>query len=136
MQGSLMGTTFEGYVIDNDLLGAILRTVKGIEVSTDTLSFEVIRDTVMGAGHYLGHAQTFARMKTDYVYPEIADRRSISEWQDAGGHDAREVARDRVRKILAEHYPRHIDDSVDATIRDNYNIILPRARMQAGNGVW
>ena len=24
-------------------------------------------------------------MKTDYVYPEIADRRSIGEWQDAGG---------------------------------------------------
>jgi trimethylamine--corrinoid protein Co-methyltransferase len=136
MQGSLMGTTFEGYVIDNDLLGAILRTVKGIEVSPDTLNFEVIRDTVMGVGHYLGHAQTFARMKTDYVYPEIADRRSISEWQDAGGPDARDVARDRVRRILADHYPRHISTDVDAAIRGKYNIILPRERMQAGNGVW
>ncbi len=136
MQGSLMGTTLEGYVIDNDLLGAILRTVKGVEVSPDTLNFEVIRDTVMGAGHYLGHAQTFARMKTDYVYPEIACRRSISEWQDAGGQDARAVARDRVRKVLASHYPRHIGEKVDAAIRGNYNIILPRERMQAGNGVW
>jgi len=136
MQGSLMGTTFEGYVIDNDLLGAILRTVKGIEVSEDTLNFDVIRDTVMGVGHYLGHAQTFARMKTDYVYPEIADRRSISEWQDAGGRDTRDVARDRVRKILADHYPRHIGGDVDAAIRGSYDIILPRERMQAGNGVW
>jgi trimethylamine--corrinoid protein Co-methyltransferase len=136
MQGSLMGTTFEGYVIDNDLLGAILRTVKGIEVSPDTVNYEVIRDTVMGVGHYLGHSQTFARMKTDYVYPEIADRRSISEWQDAGGRDARDVARDRVRKILAVHYPRHIGEDVDAAIRASYNIILPRERMQAGNGAW
>lgn len=136
MQGSLMGTTFEGYVIDNDLLGAILRTVKGIEVSEDTLNFEVIRDTVMGVGHYLGHAQTFARMKTDYVYPDIADRRSISEWQDAGARDTRDVARDRVRRILAEHYPRHIGGEVDAAIRASYNIILPRERMQAGNGIW
>jgi trimethylamine--corrinoid protein Co-methyltransferase len=136
MQGSLMGTSFEGYVLDNDLLGAILRTVKGIEVSEDTLNFEVIRDTVMGAGHYLGHPQTFARMKTDYVYPEIADRRSISEWQDAGARDARDVARDRVRKILTDHYPRHISDTTDAAIRAGYNIILPRERMQAGNGVW
>jgi len=87
-------------------------------------------------GHYLGHAQTFARMKTDYVYPEIADRRSISEWQDAGGPDARDVARDRVRRILADHYPRHISTDVDAAIRGTYNIILPRERMQAGNGVW
>lgn len=136
MQGSLMGTTFEGYVIDNDLLGAILRTVKGIEVSVDTLNFDVIRDTVMGAGHYLGHSQTFARMKTDYVYPDIADRRSISQWQEAGGRDSCAVARDRVRNILSSHYPGHISDHVDSVIRANYNIILPRERMLAGNGVW
>lgn len=136
MQGSLMGTSLEGYVLDNDLLGAILRTVKGVEVSEDTLSFEVIRDVVMGEGHYLGHPQTFARMKTDYLYPDIADRRSISEWEEAGGRDARDVARDTVRNVLAEHYPSHIPEHVDAQLRDHFNIILPKARMRAGNGVW
>jgi trimethylamine--corrinoid protein Co-methyltransferase len=136
MQGSLMGTTLESYVIDNDLLGAILRTVKGIEVSDDTLNFDVIRDTVMGVGHYLGHAQTFARMKSDYVYPDIADRRSINEWENTGALDTREVARERVRKILSEHYPRHISETTDATIRAHYNIILPRDRMRSGNGIW
>lgn len=136
MQGSLMGTTFEGYVLDNDLLGAILRTVKGIDVSEDALSFEVIRDTVMGAGHYLGHPQTFNRMRSDYVYPEIADRRSIGEWEKSGSRDARELARERTRRILAEHYPRHVSEVTDAAIRSNYNIILPAERMRAGNGVW
>lgn len=136
MQGSLMGTAFESYVLDNDLLGAILRTVKGVEVSEDALSFDVIRDVVMGAGHYLGHPQTFARMKTDYLYPRIADRRSISEWEDAGARDARDVARDTVRTVLAEHYPGHVSDDVDAQLRAHYNIILPRARMRAGNGAW
>lgn len=136
MQGSLMGTSLESYVLDNDLLGAILRTVKGVEVSEDTLSFDVIRDVVMGEGHYLGHPQTFARMKTDYLYPNIADRRSISEWEEAGARDAREVARDTVRKVLGEHYPSHIPEHVDAQLRDHFNIILPKARMRAGNGVW
>lgn len=136
MQGSLMGTCLESYVLDNDLLGAILRTVKGVEVSEDTLNFDVIRDVVMGEGHYLGHPQTFRRMKTDYLYPEIADRRSINEWEKAGARDARDMARDTVRKVLAEHYPSHIPDQIDAQLRDNYNIILPKARMRAGNGVW
>lgn len=136
MQGSLMGTTFEGYVLDNDLLGAILRTVKGIDVSEDALSFEVIRDTVMGAGHYLGHPQTFDRMRSDYVYPAIADRRSIGEWEKAGSRDARELARDRTRTILADHYPRHVSEATDAAIRSHYNIILPAERMRAGNGAW
>lgn len=136
MQGSLMGTTLEGYVLDNDLLGAILRTVKGIEVSEDTLNFDVIKNVVMGEGHYLGQAQTLARMKTDYLYPNIADRRSISVWEEAGARDAREVARDVVRKVLADHYPTHIPDHVDAQLRDSYNIVLPKDRMRAGNGVW
>ena len=136
MHGSLMGTSFESYVLDNDLLGAILRTVKGIEVSEDTVNFDVIRDVVLGEGHYLGHPQTFARMKTDYLYPQIADRRSISEWEKAGARDARDVARDTVQKILAEHYPSHIPEHVDRTLRDNFNILLPRARMGAGNGIW
>ena len=136
MQASLMGTTFEGYVLDNDLLGAILRTVKGIDVSEDALSFEVIRDTVMGAGHYLGHTQTFDRMRSDYVYPEIADRRSIGEWEKSGSKDAREIARGRTRSILTEHYPRHVSEAADTAIRSHYNIILPVERMRPGNGVW
>ncbi len=136
MQGSLMGTSLESYVLDNDLLGAILRTVKGVEVSEDTLCFDVIRDVVLGEGHYLGHPQTLSRMKSDYLYPDIADRRSIAEWEDAGSRDARHVAREAVRKILAEHYPGHIPDRLDRQLRDNFNIILPRARMRAGNGVW
>lgn len=136
MQGSLMGTSLEGYVLDNDLIGAILRTVKGIEVSEDTLNYDTIRDVVLGEGHYLGHPQTFARMKTDYLYPQIADRRSISAWEDAGAREARDVARDTVQDILAEHYPRHISEQLDRQLRENFNIILPRARMFAGNGTW
>ncbi len=136
MQGSLMGTAFESYVLDNDLLGAILRTVRGIEVSEDALNFDVIRDTVMGEGHYLGHPQTLARMKTDYLYPEIADRRSINVWEEYGAKDAREVAREKVRSLLAGHYPRHIEPGVDARLREHYNIILPVERMRPGNGVW
>lgn len=136
MQGSLMGTSFEGYVLDNDLLGAILRTVRGIEVTEDALNFDVIRDTCLGEGHYLGHPQTLARMKTDYLYPNIADRNSISVWEDYGSKDAREVARETVRTLLADHYPTHISSEIDAKIRNQYNIILPAARMRAGNGAW
>ncbi|MCP4333961.1 MAG: methyltransferase, partial [Gammaproteobacteria bacterium] len=85
----------------------------------------------------LGHAQTLARMKTDYLYPELADRRSINEWEQSGsGDDLRDAVRDRVRAILSEHYPGHITADVDAWIRKNYNIVLPSERMRPGNGAW
>jgi trimethylamine--corrinoid protein Co-methyltransferase len=75
-------------------------------------------------------------MRSDYVYPEIADRRSIGEWEKSGSRDARELARERTRTILAQHYPRHVSAMTDAAIRVHYNIILPAERMRAGNGVW
>jgi len=136
MHASLMGTTLESYVLDNELLGAILRTVRGIEVDDETLNFDVIRDVALGEGHFLGHPQTLRRMKSDYLYPRLADRRGITEWQEDGARDVREVARDTVRGLLTEHYPRNIDPRVDERLREHYNIVLPRARMQPGNGVW
>ena len=40
----------------------------------------MIDRVVTGEGHYLGEPQTLERMKTEYVYPQLADRQSVSEW--------------------------------------------------------
>ncbi len=136
MQGSLMGASYESYVIDNDTLGAVQRTVRGIEVTDETLSFEVIRDVVHGEGHYLGHSQTIERMETDYFYPEIGDRNSPADWEERGAKDVRERAKEKVRQVLNEHYPSHIDRAVDDKIRANFNIMLPREMMERGKRFW
>ena len=70
MHASLLGFCTESLVIDNDVIGAALRTIRGIEVDDQTLSIEVMREACIGGpGHYLGHPQTLARMQTDYLYP-------------------------------------------------------------------
>ena len=43
MLASLLACSYEGYVIDNDMLGAINRTVRGIEVNDESLSIDVMR---------------------------------------------------------------------------------------------
>lgn len=136
MQASLLGASYESYVIDNDTLGAIQRTVRGIEVNDDTLSFEVIKNVVNGEGHFLGEAQTVERMEIDYFYPIVGDRNSPEDWADQGSTDVRERARERVRKTLAEHYPSHLDPALDAKIRQNFNIELAPEAMVPGNGRW
>ena len=62
MLGSLMGCAFEKLVIDNDMLGMVLRTVRGIEVTDETLSLDAIKEVALDPGHYLGHPQTLALM--------------------------------------------------------------------------
>ncbi len=134
MQASLMGCSFEALVIDNEMLGAVQRTIRGIEVTDETLSYEVIRDGALGAGHYLGSEQTLLLMETEYLYPEISDRNTPDVWQEGGSLDIGERARERAREILDEHYPEYITPEADAKIRERFPIALEPADMRASRG--
>ncbi|MCJ7816052.1 MAG: trimethylamine methyltransferase family protein [Xanthomonadales bacterium] len=136
MLGSLMALSLEAMVIDNDMLGAVLRTVRGIEVNEETLSYHVIEQVVNGEGHYLRAEQTLALMRTEYEYPALADRRTPGEWEFAGSPDIRKLAGQRVKSILSTHYPEYIDPAIDAKIREIFPILLPRETMNAASGRW
>lgn len=127
MQASLLGVSLEAYVVDNDMLGGILRSVRGVEVSGETLATEVITEVCQGEGHYLGHLQTLERMKADYVYPTVADRRPPSDWEADGALDMRTRARTRAGEILAQHYPDHLPEETDRLLRERYDILLSHA---------
>jgi len=134
--GSLIGQSFEGMVIDNDMLGNVQRLLRGIEVTDETLSYDVIRDTVFGTGHYLNQPQTLELMQTEFLYPEVADRRTPGEWEAGGREDMYELANRRVKNVLSNHYPEYIDAAADKRIRDNFPIRLNREDMCPGNGRW
>ena len=130
MQAALMGCSLESYVIDNDMLGTVLRSVRGIEMEPDAISVELFDQVVRGDGHYLGTADTMARMETDFLYPEVSDRRTPDEWMEAGSPSIREAARRRVRDILDNHFPSHISAETEAEIRKNHAIRLPPDAMK------
>jgi trimethylamine--corrinoid protein Co-methyltransferase len=134
--GSLMGQSFEGLVIDDDLLGNAQRLLRGIEVTDETLSYEVIAGAVAGAGHYLGAEQTLHLMRSEFQYPGIADRTTPGEWEERGSRTIYEQAHERVVDILGSHYPVYLEPAVDARIRERFPIRLDPADMRAGNGRW
>jgi trimethylamine--corrinoid protein Co-methyltransferase len=124
MLASIMACSPEMMVIDNDLLGSVNRTVRGIEVTPQSLSVEAITDVVRGEGHFLGHHQTLGMMQSEYVYPEIGDRLSPDDWVDAGARSAADVAHDRVVKVLASHFPDHVPSQHVERIRAAFPIRL------------
>jgi trimethylamine--corrinoid protein Co-methyltransferase len=136
MQASLMSTSFEAYVIDDDMLAAVQRTVRGIEVTDETLAFDMIRDVVHGDGQFLGHPETRRRMRSDFVYPGVGDRNTPSSWEEAGARDVRERARDRVREVMRSHFPEHVGRDVDDRIRASFDIGLPREAIRPDSGRW
>lgn len=126
MYGSLMACSFESFVLDNDLIGSVMRATRGIEVSDATLSLETIRDVCIdGPGHFLGHPQTIGRMQSDYYYPQLSDRTTPLEWSDRGAPDLLENARQRTSELLAAPHPTHISAEIDRKIRARFPIQLP-----------
>jgi trimethylamine--corrinoid protein Co-methyltransferase len=136
MLGSLMGCAFESLVIDNDLIGMVLRTVRGIEVNDETLSVEAIKQVALDPGHYLGHPQTLELMESEYLYPEVGDRTPPGAWEQQGSKDMLEQAHAKAVEVLSSHYPSHIDPKTDAAIRERFPIRLSRDAMQAASGRW
>jgi len=136
MQASLMGCSFEALVIDNDMLGAVQRTIRGIEVTDETLSYDLIAKTASGVGHFLGSDQTLAIMESEYLYPEVSDRRAPSDWEESGSPDIRENAEIRVREMLSSHYPSYVDEKLDEEIRRRFPILLSKEQMTAEGGRW
>ena len=124
MHASLLGAAPESYLIDNDMLGAIMRTVRGIEVNDDTLSVDTVTEVVNGEGHYLGHSQTLGAMTRDYLYPRLADRQSPGAWEEAGALDIRERARQEARRILRDHRADHFPQALDRRLRERFPIHL------------
>jgi trimethylamine--corrinoid protein Co-methyltransferase len=134
--GSLLAQSFEGMVIDNDMMGSVMRLLRGVEVSDETLSYDIIESTVHGAGHYLNQEQTLEIMQTEYLYPEVGDRRTANDWQDGGRETVYELAHTRVKGLLANHYPEYIAPAADARIREKFPIKLDPTAMKPGNGRW
>jgi len=131
MHASLLGVCYESMVIDNDMLGAVNRTVRGIEVNDETLSLSAMRDVCIdGPNHYLGHEQTLKLMQREYIYPDIADRTSPKEWAEQGKPVLIERARQQVDDILGNHFPTHIPEHIDRAIRERFNVELPLDAMQ------
>ena len=126
---SMITVAYEQYVIDNDINGEVMRMVRGIEVTDESLSIDVIDAACRGEGHFLSQPQTLELMHTEYLYPEIMDRTGREDWESRGSPDIRETARARARQILEEHYPNPTPPDIDADLRRFFDIRLPVEEM-------
>ncbi|SLN22110.1 Trimethylamine methyltransferase (MTTB) [Falsiruegeria litorea R37] len=116
MTASLLGASFEAFVLDNEMHAHTYRALRGVEVTPENLGFDAICEAILGEGHFLGGAHTLSAMERDYFYPQIADRDTPKTWEDKGAPDAWSVARKTAQTILAEHHPNYLTPEQDREI--------------------
>ena len=122
MHASLLGFCLESLVLGDDILGQVLRCVRGIDVNEDSTSIEAMKSVCLGGpGHYLGSEQTLKLMQTEYVYPAIGNRMSPKEWVEADRPMLLDKAIARKNDILSKA-GMQVDPQLDAAIRKVYRI--------------
>ncbi len=122
MTAALLGASFEGFVLDDEMHAHSYRVLRGIEVNDEALNVAAIAASVLGDGHFLGATQTQDAMERDYFYPRIADRDPPRAWEEAGAKEAWDRARARARDILASHRPTYLSAAQEAGIRAAFPI--------------
>ena len=123
MTASLLGASFESFVLDDEMHSNIYRALRGIEVNEENLGLETMCEAVIGEGHFLGRTQTLDAMERDYFYPSLANRDEPRTWQTNGAPDAWQVAKIRAQKILANHHPEYLSSYQDHLIRSQHKIL-------------
>jgi trimethylamine--corrinoid protein Co-methyltransferase len=94
-----MTASFDKLVIDNEIIGMVMRAVEGIRVDETTLAFDEICK-VGPAGHYVSSRHTRRHMRMEQYMPTLSDRENRDVWLAAGAKDARQRATEKVREVL------------------------------------
>jgi trimethylamine--corrinoid protein Co-methyltransferase len=109
--------SFDKLVIDNEILGMVMRAVEGIQVNEDTLAFELIKQAGP-AGHFVSNRHTRRYMRTELYKPVLSDREDRVTWEQAGAMDAWARATERAKEILERERAPVLSDEIRARIRN------------------
>ena len=121
--------SFEQLVIDDEIVGNVLRCRQGIGVSEETLAVDVIAKVAHG-GSYLMEEHTLAHFREEIFDARFADRRRRSAWQDDGAQDAATRARAKAKEILAAHHPSPIDEATKKELEKAIRAMAKRENVE------
>ena len=109
--GADQGTSLAMLMLQHELVGYVERLLRGIEVSDETLAFDVIE----GVGHdgsFLAEPHTVRHFKRELWFPHLLDRRFWSAWVEGGADTLYDRCVADKNRILAEYRPEPIDEAL------------------------
>jgi len=106
----------EQIVIDDEIIGAIARLIRGEVADDDTLALDVIEKVGVGK-NFLAQRHTMNHLKSEMFMPNLIDRRSFDAWAKTGSKTLRAAARDKTKWILENHKVPALDGEVEKKLQ-------------------
>ena len=108
--------SYDKLVIDNEIIGMIMRAVEGITVNEDTLAFDLLKKIGPG-GHFVSARHTRKHMRKEQYHPQLSDRDNRAQWERSGAKTAADRATETVQNILNRPASRILSPEVRDQIR-------------------
>jgi trimethylamine--corrinoid protein Co-methyltransferase len=119
-----MTASYDKLVIDNEIIGMVMRAVEGIRVDDETLAFDLLKKVGPG-GHFVSARHTRRHMRSEQYRPELSNRDNREIWQQTGAKDTRQRAAEKVRQILGAPHASVISNEIRKKIQQNVPGIRP-----------
>jgi len=110
--------SYEQLVIDDEIFGMIFRAVRGIDFDEEKLAVDVIIKVARESSNFLQQKHTLRYFQSEHFMPKLFSRAARSRWEKMGSKSIVEVAREKVKKILAEHQPPPLDEDAKKKIEE------------------
>ena len=114
--------SYEKMVVDNDSVGMVLRAVKGVEVSKETLAVDIIKEVGPG-GHFLDHEHTVTHVRDEFYFPKLADRQQRVVGEAEGSKDIFTRAHEKAHHILINHESLGFTEDLEKVLHEKYTAI-------------
>ena len=126
MEGGLC-CSYEKIMLDIDMLQMVGEFLRPLDISTDTMAFDAIREVGPG-GHFFGTEHTQQRYKTAFYSPLLSDWRNYESWDEAGRPDAMKAA----NRLWKQRLQQYEQPPLDAAIAEELNDYVSRRKREGG----
>jgi trimethylamine--corrinoid protein Co-methyltransferase len=117
-----LSVSLEKYVVDNEIIGMVMRAVEGIKVNEETLALDLIKEVGPG-GHFVYSRHTRRHMRKEHYQPTLSDRDHLEQWWGRGREDTAVRAKRKAQEILSQPGYRLPEDSRGRILQEIPEII-------------
>jgi trimethylamine--corrinoid protein Co-methyltransferase len=119
-----MTASYDKLVVDNEIIGMVMRAVDGIEVNDRTLALDEIKKVGPG-GHFVSSRHTRKYMRSEQFSPQLSNRDTRKQWLAEGSPDAWQRASAIADGLLASEPENVLPEDIRVWITDNIPSIRP-----------
>jgi len=114
---SYIATSYEKFIIDDEICGMCKRIRKGETINQEKLAVDLIQQIGSG-GEYLTSMHTFKNFRQEFYQPKIEERANYDSWLKNGGITLEQKANKKWKELLENYKEPSLPEETDKALRE------------------